>query len=104
MVTRSAAAYSSLQAHDKSIADARKAIEIDPTFSKAWSRLGHALFQSGEFSDAVDAYEKGLEIDPAVSPCSSRTVNVANEYATEQNYAILPRDRSFSTSYSQRRR
>jgi small glutamine-rich tetratricopeptide repeat-containing protein alpha len=53
--------------HSKAIDDAKKASEIDPTFAKAYSRLGHALFSSGKHAEAVSAYEKGVELDPTVS-------------------------------------
>ena len=59
-----AAAYSQMSKHDLAISDAKKASELDPSFSKAYSRLGHALFCEGRFSEAVEAYEKGLELDP----------------------------------------
>jgi small glutamine-rich tetratricopeptide repeat-containing protein alpha len=62
----SAAAHSQLQDHASAVSDARTALKIDPKFSKAYSRLGHALFSSGEFQEAVDAYTKGLELDPNV--------------------------------------
>ena len=62
-----AAAHSQVQDHSSAIADAKSAIEIDSNFSKAYSRLGHALFSSGEYAEAVTAYEQGLEIDPSVS-------------------------------------
>jgi len=61
-----AAAYSQISDHEAAIADARKALEIDPSFSKAYSRLGHALFSNKEYAEAVEAYEKGLELDPNV--------------------------------------
>ncbi|KAF8342570.1 uncharacterized protein EI90DRAFT_764058 [Cantharellus anzutake] len=35
-----AAAYSSKDEHDKAIIDAKKALEVDPSFVKAYSRLG----------------------------------------------------------------
>ncbi|KAK4050287.1 Small glutamine-rich tetratricopeptide repeat-containing protein 2 [Microbotryomycetes sp. JL201] len=60
-----AAAHSQLQNHSSAISDARQALTIDPNFSKAYSRLGHALFSSGEYQEAVEAYEKGLELDPS---------------------------------------
>ena len=63
-VTR-AAAYSQLNKHDDAISDAKKASELDPKFSKAYSRLGHALFSSGRYAESVEAYEKGLALDPA---------------------------------------
>ncbi|GAA5933582.1 uncharacterized protein JCM15063_001354 [Sporobolomyces koalae] len=59
-----AAAYSQVSNFDSAISDARKALEIDPSFSKAYSRLGHALFSNKEYAEAVEAYEKGLELDP----------------------------------------
>merc|ERR1712093_828459 len=60
-----AAAHSQAGDHDKAIDDANKAKEIDPKFAKASSRLGHALFSLGRYSEAADAYEKGLELEPA---------------------------------------
>lgn len=60
-----AAAYSQIGQHDEAIADAKKAAEIDPHFGKAYSRLGHALFASGRFAEAAEAYEKGVEVDPS---------------------------------------
>jgi len=38
-----AAAYSSSGDHQKAVEDAEKAIEVDPKFVKAYSRLGYAL-------------------------------------------------------------
>lgn len=59
-----AAAYSQVGQHDKAIEDAREAARIDPKFGKAYSRLGHALFSSGKYDEAVDAYQQGLLVDP----------------------------------------
>ena len=65
-----AAAHSQLSAHEAAISDAKQALKIDPSFSKAYSRLGHAQYSSGQYRDAVSAYEKGLEMDPNVRPPS----------------------------------
>ncbi|KAI8887703.1 TPR-like protein, partial [Backusella circina FSU 941] len=35
-----AAAYTQQGAHDKAVDDAKKALEIDPKYSKAYSRMG----------------------------------------------------------------
>lgn len=59
-----AAAFSQIGQHDEAINDAREASKIDPKFGKAYSRLGHALFSSGRFAEAVEAYQKGVEVDP----------------------------------------
>jgi small glutamine-rich tetratricopeptide repeat-containing protein alpha len=60
----SAAAYSQQGDHEKAVQDAEKAVEIDPKYSKAYSRMGHAYFCLNKYEEAVDAYEKGLELDP----------------------------------------
>ena len=59
------AAYAQLQQHDNAIEDAREASRVNPQFAKAYSRLGHALFDAGRFQEAVEAYEKGVEVDPS---------------------------------------
>ncbi|KAL2919509.1 Small glutamine-rich tetratricopeptide repeat-containing protein 2 [Polyrhizophydium stewartii] len=59
-----AAAQSQAGDHHAAAADARKAIEIDPKYSKGYSRLGHALFCLGEYSESIEAYEDGLKIEP----------------------------------------
>lgn len=62
-----AAAHSQAGDHLKAIDDANKAKELDENFAKAYSRLGHAYFSLGRYSEAVTAYEKGVELDPNVS-------------------------------------
>jgi small glutamine-rich tetratricopeptide repeat-containing protein alpha len=57
------AAFSSLRESAKAAADATKAIEIDPSYSKAYSRLGLALYSQGDAQGALKAYEKGLEAE-----------------------------------------
>ena len=60
----SAAAYSQMGDHENAIADSLKAAEVDPSYSKAYSRLGHAYFSVGKYKEAVTAYEKGLALEP----------------------------------------
>ncbi|CAD5196981.1 unnamed protein product [Musa acuminata subsp. malaccensis] len=59
------AAYASLQRYDVALADARKTVELNPGWAKGYSRLGAAHLGRGDADQAVAAYEKGLEIDPA---------------------------------------
>lgn len=59
-----AAAHSSNGQFDKAEQDAQAAIDIDPSFARAYSRLGHALYSQNKFSEAVKAYEAGLEREP----------------------------------------
>ncbi|CAB4059798.1 STIP1 [Lepeophtheirus salmonis] len=50
--------------------DCEKAIELDPTFIKAYLRKANALKGMGKTSQATVAYEKALEIDPTCSEAS----------------------------------
>ncbi|KAJ1736911.1 Small glutamine-rich tetratricopeptide repeat-containing protein 2 [Coemansia sp. Benny D160-2] len=58
------AAFSQSGDHEKAVADAKQALELDAAYLKGYSRLGHAYFGLGKFAEAADAYEKGLELDP----------------------------------------
>ncbi|KAJ1934315.1 Small glutamine-rich tetratricopeptide repeat-containing protein 2, partial [Linderina macrospora] len=59
-----AAAHSQTGDHASAVADAKKALEVDPAYSKGYSRLGLAYYGLGEYKEAVEAYTKGLELDP----------------------------------------
>jgi superkiller protein 3 len=50
---------------DDAIAQYRKAVEINPNYADAYSNLGLALFQKGESNNALDAFQRALEINPA---------------------------------------
>lgn len=39
--------------------DSQQAITMDPTYSKAYSRMAHAHFCMNDYAEAVAAYEKG---------------------------------------------
>ncbi|CAG8629161.1 176_t:CDS:2, partial [Dentiscutata erythropus] len=77
-----AAAYSQLGEHDKAIEDAIKSSQIDPSYSKAYSRLGHACFSVGKYREAVEAYEKGLSLDPN-NPSMKTSLATAEQKASE---------------------
>lgn len=49
--------------------DAEKCLEMDPNFVKAWARKAtcHSLMK--EYHKAMNAYEKGLKIDPNSKEC-----------------------------------
>ena len=50
--------------YDTAAAAARKAIAIDPRYSRAYSYLGMALKEKGDNQAAIGAFEKALDIDP----------------------------------------
>ncbi|KAJ5494509.1 hypothetical protein N7463_010596 [Penicillium fimorum] len=58
-----AAAFSASGQHEKAAADAEVAAAADPKYSKAWSRLGLARFDMGDYHAAKEAYEKGIEAE-----------------------------------------
>lgn len=58
-----AAAFSASDQHEKAADDAELAVAVDPKYSKAWSRLGLARFDMGDYNAAKEAYEKGIEAE-----------------------------------------
>lgn len=58
-----AAAHLSALDHALAVADAEKAIEIDPKFTKAYLRLGLAKFALGDAKGSMDAYQRGLDAE-----------------------------------------
>ncbi|XP_006653074.1 small glutamine-rich tetratricopeptide repeat-containing protein [Oryza brachyantha] len=61
-----AAAYTLLDMFNEAVEDCLKSIEIDPNYSKAYSRLGSAFFALGNYHDALyKGYLKASELDPS---------------------------------------
>jgi small glutamine-rich tetratricopeptide repeat-containing protein alpha len=55
-----AAAYTQIHKYTEAIRDCLKSVEIDPGYSKAYSRLGLAYYAQGNYSDAIDkGFKKG---------------------------------------------
>lgn len=44
--------------------DCKTAVDIDPTYAKAWGRLGKASFHLSTWDESIRAYEKALECLP----------------------------------------
>ena len=59
-----AAALLSLRQYSQAATDARRAIALAPTFSKAHARLGQALYFMRDYSGAVAAYEDAVQYEP----------------------------------------
>lgn len=45
-----------------------KALKADPSFIDAWVLIGDICSEMGKWNEAMDAYRKGLDIDPDYSP------------------------------------
>ncbi|XP_042479846.1 small glutamine-rich tetratricopeptide repeat-containing protein-like [Macadamia integrifolia] len=60
-----AAAYTEIKKCTEAITDCLKSIEIDPTYIKAYSRLGLAYYARGNYNDAINkGFKKALQLDP----------------------------------------
>lgn len=59
-----AAAHTHLNNHQAAVNDSKRAIEIEPTYSKAYGRLGLAYTSLKKFGEAKNAYLKALELEP----------------------------------------
>ena len=64
-----AAAHTHLKDYKKAIADCESSLRIDANYSKAYSRLGTALFYEGSYQKAVEKYAKAVELDPTNEGC-----------------------------------
>lgn len=59
-----AACYTKLGAMPEGLKDAEKCIELDPTFSKGYTRKGAVQFFMKEYEKALETYKEGLKHDP----------------------------------------
>jgi len=59
-----AAAHSKLNDFTNSIEDCKNALKIDPSYSKAWGRLGLALLSNNQNEEAYEAYGKAIQLEP----------------------------------------
>jgi len=58
-----AAAYTQINMCSEAIKDCLKSIEIDPNYSKAYSRLGLAYYAQGKYAEAIEkGFKKGMYI------------------------------------------
>ena len=62
-------AYIKLMEPTSALKDADKALELDPTFVKAWARKGTCHQLHKEYHKAMDAFAKGLELDENNKDC-----------------------------------
>lgn len=59
-----AAAHSRLGDYEKAAADCRLALRYDSSYSKAYGRLGFAYSKLEKHTQALDAYQNALRLDP----------------------------------------
>ena len=64
-----AACYLKLMDPVSALKDADKAIAIDASYIRAWSRKGTAHQMMKEYHKAMEAFEKGMKLDPTNKEC-----------------------------------
>ena len=64
-----AAAYHQKGEYDSALTDAEKCIEVKPDWSKGYQRKAMALQAQHKLDEAIEFYEKGVEIDAANTQC-----------------------------------
>ncbi|QPG75035.1 hypothetical protein FOA43_002375 [Brettanomyces nanus] len=80
-----AAAYSSIRSHELALEDAKKAIEVNPDYAKAWSRMGLAKYAMGDAQGAMEAYEQGMKVEgDKHSPAMQKGFETAKKRVTEK--------------------
>ncbi|KAI7745372.1 hypothetical protein M8C21_004467 [Ambrosia artemisiifolia] len=95
-----AAAYTQNNQHTEAIHDCHKAIEIDPNYSKAYSRLGFSYYAQGNYRDAIDkGFRKALQLDPN-SESIRGNIQAAEQKLREQHRRAERGRSSGSWSYS----
>ncbi|KAJ5370329.1 Small glutamine-rich tetratricopeptide repeat-containing protein 2 [Penicillium cataractarum] len=94
-----AAAYSASGQHEKAADDAEVAVAVDPKYSKAWSRLGLARFDMGDYHAAKEAYEKGIEAEgTGGSDAMKRGLETCNKKIEEASRATEPPSEELDTA------
>lgn len=58
------AAHAKAQNYEAALEDANQTIALNPTWTKGYSRKGSALAYLGRHDEAIETYNKGLELDP----------------------------------------
>lgn len=85
-----AAAFTEMHRYTEAIQDCSKAIEIDPSYSKAYSRLGLAYYAQGKYKEALEkGFFKALRLDPnneSVKVNIQAAIQKLNEQGSGEEY------------------
>merc|ERR1712054_684357 len=80
-----AAALTKLMAYPDALRDLDECIKLDPKFVKAYSRKGAAHFFMKEYGKALDAYGKGLAVEPGNEECEKGRMQVISKIQETQS-------------------
>ncbi|XP_027331747.1 small glutamine-rich tetratricopeptide repeat-containing protein isoform X2 [Abrus precatorius] len=83
-----AAAYTQINKYTEAIQDCLRSIEIDPNYSKAYSRLGLAYYAQGNYRDAIEkGFIKALQLDPNNESVKENILVAERKLLEEQHHA-----------------
>ena len=68
------AALAAIDDVDAAIEQMQLAVVAEPTWSDAYKGLGQALYRAGELDDAINAFEKAVELDPTNDAADSHAL------------------------------
>eukprot|EP00593_Proboscia_inermis_P005843 CAMPEP_0171299686 /NCGR_PEP_ID=MMETSP0816-20121228/8550_1 /TAXON_ID=420281 /ORGANISM="Proboscia inermis, Strain CCAP1064/1" /LENGTH=269 /DNA_ID=CAMNT_0011775695 /DNA_START=18 /DNA_END=827 /DNA_ORIENTATION=+ len=88
-----AASYGSISKWDSSASDAKKCIELDPTFVKGYYRLATAQIELNDLDGAHSTIKQGLNVDPSNNQLSKQ-LRIVNGKKKEIAKAIAKKAKS----------
>lgn len=96
-----AAAYTQIHHYAEAVRDCLKSIDIDPNYSKAYSRLGLAYFAQGNYNDAIEkGFKKALQLDPN-NEAVKENIRMAEQKSREERQRTGWDQTTSSSHYSQ---
>lgn len=81
-----AAAHSKLNNHRDAIEDCKRALQVEPQYSKAYGRMGLAYSSLNDHQKAKECYQKALELEPD-NESYKGNLNIAEEKIRSQPQA-----------------
>ncbi|KAH9756989.1 TPR REGION domain-containing protein [Citrus sinensis] len=96
-----AAAYTQIHQYAEAVRDCLKSIDIDPNYSKAYSRLGLAYYAQGNYNDAIEkGFKKALQLDPN-NEAVKENIRMAEQKLREERQRTGWDQSTSSSHYSQ---
>lgn len=82
-----AAAYCHLNNYQQAASDCERSVALNPTYVKAYSRLGLARFFLNQYPESIAAYERAIELEPS-NKSHSDALKQAKQKMEEQNKRV----------------
>lgn len=93
------AAYASLAKYEEALADAEKALELYPGWSKPHIRRGKALAELGRHREAAGAYAEALRADPTNAALKERLAATAQAAELQERSQPVQSVQHFATIF-----